>query len=162
MIIVRFAIRFEGQYDLVTEETDDGAAKFSVTGDWGDLPVSSFDTQSEVAIVNAMGKLRIKLNTTSQFTLGDNFYYDGVKAHLTNTMNWVLMNYCLVDAAHFLIDSSQEHAKHVPNNYLKFVWAGAPVYGGFPLMEHNYTHLRLPFIDHSEQTLYHTTMTTRS
>ncbi|CAF5163018.1 unnamed protein product, partial [Rotaria magnacalcarata] len=51
-----------------------------VTGDWGDLPVSSFDTQSEVAIVNAMGKLRIKLNTTSQFTLEDNFYYDGVKA----------------------------------------------------------------------------------
>jgi tartrate-resistant acid phosphatase type 5 len=64
----------------VGKETDDGTIRFFVVGDWGGLPSSPFDTPSEVAVAGAMGTLGVKLNTTFQLALGDNFYYDGVKA----------------------------------------------------------------------------------
>ncbi len=66
-------------YDLVAKQNDDGTTRFFVVGDWGGLPVSPFDTPSEVAVAAAMGKLGVTLNTTFQLALGDNFYYDGVK-----------------------------------------------------------------------------------
>jgi hypothetical protein len=75
-------------------------------------------------------------------------------------MDGVHMNYFVVGAANF-IDPSQEHAKNVPADSLKFFWAGSPIYGGFGLVEHNSTHLTLSFIDRSEQTLYQATMTPR-
>jgi len=68
-----------GQYDLVAKQNDDGTIRFFVVGDWGGLPVSPFDTPSEVAVADAMGKMGVKLNTTFQLALGDNFYYEGVK-----------------------------------------------------------------------------------
>ena len=80
---------------------------------------------------------------------------------MTNDLDGVTMNYFVVGAANF-IDPSQEHAKDVPADSLKFFWAGSQVYGGFGLVEVNSTHLSLSFIDHSEQTLYQTVMTPRS
>ncbi len=68
-----------GRYDLVAKENDDGTKRFFVVGDWGGLPVSPYDTPSEVAVADAMGKLGVKLNTTFQLALGDNFYYEGVR-----------------------------------------------------------------------------------
>jgi tartrate-resistant acid phosphatase type 5 len=68
-----------GQYDLVAKQDANGTSRFFVVGDWGGLPVSPFDTPSEVAVANAMGKLGVTLNTSFQLALGDNFYYDGVK-----------------------------------------------------------------------------------
>ncbi|CAF1164463.1 unnamed protein product [Rotaria sordida] len=300
-----------GQYDLVAKENNDGTTRFFIVSDWGGLPISPFDTPSEVAVADAMGKLGVKLNTTFRLALGDNFYYDGIRAvnnsrfqntfehvfsvtslqtswyvlagnhahrgnvsaeieygktskrcdkqtklidfvmidtvvfcgggglsdwdhtplegpknqyvaeaywqwieeqlhqstipyllvnghypvysiaehgptrclidrlrpllhqyhvtaymcghdhnlqHLTNDMDEVHMNYFVVGAANF-IDSSQEHAKDVPADSLKFFWAGSSVYGGFALMEHNPTHLSLSFIDHSKQILYQAIMT---
>ncbi|CAF1299014.1 unnamed protein product [Rotaria sordida] len=262
-----------GQYDLVAKENNDGTTRFFIVSDWGGLPISPFDTPSEVAVADAMGKLGVKLNTTFRLALGDNFYYDGIRAvnnsrfqntfehvfsvtslqtswyvlagnhahrgnvsaeieygktskrcdkqtklidfvmidtvvfcgggglsdwdhtplegpknqyvaeaywqwieeqlrqstipyllvngdypHLTNDMDEVHMNYFVVGAANF-IDSSQEHAKDVPADSLKFFWAGSSVYGGFASMEHNPTHLSLSFIDHSKQILYQAIMT---
>ncbi len=69
-----------GQYDLVAKVNEDGTTRFFIVGDWGGLPVSPYDTPSEVAIAGAMGKLGVKLNTTFQLALGDNFYFDGVKS----------------------------------------------------------------------------------
>ncbi|CAF5148856.1 unnamed protein product, partial [Rotaria sp. Silwood1] len=46
-----------GQYDLMAKENDDGTTRFFIVGDWGGLPVSPFDTPSEVAVANAMGIL---------------------------------------------------------------------------------------------------------
>lgn len=71
---------FLGKYDVVGRETNDGTTRFFVVGDWGGLPVSPFDTPSEVAVADAMGQMGLKLNTSFQLALGDNFYYDGVKA----------------------------------------------------------------------------------
>jgi len=68
-----------GKYDLIAKQNDDGITRFFVVGDWGGLPVSPYDTPSEVAVADAMGKLGVQLNTTFQLALGDNFYYDGVK-----------------------------------------------------------------------------------
>ncbi|CAF0951908.1 unnamed protein product [Rotaria sp. Silwood1] len=68
-----------GQYDLMAKENDDGTTRFFIVGDWGGLPVSPFDTPSEVAVANAMGILGVRLNTTFQLALGDNFYNDGVR-----------------------------------------------------------------------------------
>jgi tartrate-resistant acid phosphatase type 5 len=65
---------------LVAKVNDDGTTRFLVVGDWGGLPVSPYDTPSEVAVAAAMGALGAKLNTTMQLALGDNFYYDGVKS----------------------------------------------------------------------------------
>ncbi|UJR16223.1 hypothetical protein I4U23_003133 [Adineta vaga] len=82
-IVYQVSIAFPssfGRYDLVAKENDDGTVRFFVVGDWGGLPVSPFDTPSEVAIADAMGKLGVKLNTTFQLALGDNFYYDGVQS----------------------------------------------------------------------------------
>jgi hypothetical protein len=64
----------------VAKENDDGTKRFFVVGDWGGLPVSPYDTPSEVAVADAMGKLGVTLNTTFQLALGDNFYFDGVKS----------------------------------------------------------------------------------
>jgi hypothetical protein len=64
---------------LTAKVNDDGTTRFFIVGDWGGLPVAPFDTPSEVAVADAMGKLGVKLNTTFQLALGDNFYYDGVK-----------------------------------------------------------------------------------
>lgn len=69
-----------GKYDVVGKQTNDGTSRFFVVGDWGGLPTSPFDTPSEVAVASAMGQMGLKLNTTFQLALGDNFYYDGVKA----------------------------------------------------------------------------------
>jgi len=44
------------------------------------LPFLPYETPSEVAIANAMGKLGTQLNTSFQLALGDNFYFDGVKS----------------------------------------------------------------------------------
>lgn len=63
----------------MAKDNDDGITRFFIVGDWGGLPVSPFDTPSEVAVAKAMGVLGSKLNTTFQLALGDNFYYDGVK-----------------------------------------------------------------------------------
>ncbi len=70
------------------------------------------------------------------------------------------MNYFVVGAANF-INRSCKHAEDVPGDSLKFFWAGSPIYGGFGLVEVDDTHLTLSFIDHSEQTLYQTTMSPR-
>jgi tartrate-resistant acid phosphatase type 5 len=64
---------------LVAKANDDGITRFFVVGDWGGLPVTPFDTPSEVAVADAMGRMGVKLNTTFQLALGDNFYYNGVK-----------------------------------------------------------------------------------
>jgi tartrate-resistant acid phosphatase type 5 len=64
---------------LVAKVNDDGTTRFFIVGDWGGLPVSPYDTPSEVAVAAAMGTMGLKLNTTFQLALGDNFYYDGVK-----------------------------------------------------------------------------------
>ena len=69
-----------GKYDLEARVNEDGTIRFFVVGDWGGLPVRPFDTPSEVAVADAMGKLGVKLNTTFQLALGDNFYYDGVQS----------------------------------------------------------------------------------
>ncbi|CAF4826747.1 unnamed protein product, partial [Rotaria sp. Silwood2] len=68
------------QYNLVAEESDDETTRYFIVGDWSGLPVLPFDTPSEVAIADAMGKLGVKLNTTFQLALGDNFYYYDVRA----------------------------------------------------------------------------------
>ncbi|CAF2368474.1 unnamed protein product [Rotaria sp. Silwood2] len=70
-----------GQYNLVAEESDDETTRYFIVGDWSGLPVLPFDTPSEVAIADAMGKLGVKLNTTFQLALGDNFYYYDVRAN---------------------------------------------------------------------------------
>ncbi|CAF4155489.1 unnamed protein product [Rotaria sp. Silwood2] len=70
-----------GQYDLVTKESYHGTTRFFIVDNWGSLSVSPFDTASEVAVADAMDKLDVKLNTTFQLTLGDNFYYDDVRAN---------------------------------------------------------------------------------
>jgi hypothetical protein len=69
-----------GRYDLVAKVNDDGTTRFFVVGDWGGLTTSPYDTPSEVAVAAAMGQLGVKLNTSFQLALGDNFYYDGVKS----------------------------------------------------------------------------------
>jgi tartrate-resistant acid phosphatase type 5 len=65
---------------LVAKVNDDGTTRFFVVGDWGGLPTSPYDTPSEVTVAAAMGQLGVKLNTSFQLALGDNFYYDGVKS----------------------------------------------------------------------------------
>jgi tartrate-resistant acid phosphatase type 5 len=65
---------------MVAKVNADGTLRFFIVGDWGGLPVSPYDTPSEVAVADAMGKLGVKLNTSFQLALGDNFYYDGVKS----------------------------------------------------------------------------------
>ena len=70
------------------------------------------------------------------------------------------MNYFVVGAANF-IDPSQTHAKDVPAGSSKFFWAGSSVYGGFALVDVNSTQLVLSFIDHSQQTLYQSTLKPR-
>ncbi|CAF1584143.1 unnamed protein product [Rotaria magnacalcarata] len=69
-----------GQYDLVAHENNDGTTRFFVVGDWGGLPFLPYETPSEVAIAEAMGKMGKKLNTSFQLALGDNFYFDGVQS----------------------------------------------------------------------------------
>jgi len=44
---------------------------------------------------------------------------------------------------------------------LKFFWAGSVAFGGFGLMEVDNTQMNFTFIDHSEKTLYQTTMKPR-
>ena len=78
---------------MVAKENDDGTTRFFVVGDWGGLPVSPFDTPSEVAVADAMGKLGVKLNTTFQLALGDNFYYDGVQS-ANDSRFQVMMLFC--------------------------------------------------------------------
>ncbi len=65
---------------MAAKVSDDGITRFFVVGDWGGLPVTPFDTPSEVAVADAMGKMGVQLNTSFQLALGDNFYYNGVKA----------------------------------------------------------------------------------
>lgn len=68
-----------GRNDVVAKVTADGSSRFLVIGDWGGLPFLPYDTPSEKAVANAMGKLGERLNTSFQLALGDNFYFDGVK-----------------------------------------------------------------------------------
>ncbi len=68
-----------GRYDLAAKVNGDGTTRFFVVGDWGGLPFLPYETPSEVAVAAAMGTMGLKLNTTFQLALGDNFYYDGVK-----------------------------------------------------------------------------------
>lgn len=71
---------FLGQNDIVAKATNDGIARFLVIGDWGGLPFLPYDTPSEIAVANAMGKMGERLNTSFQLALGDNFYYQGVQS----------------------------------------------------------------------------------
>jgi hypothetical protein len=76
-----FNIEFiPGRYDVISRQTDDATSRFFIVGDWGGLPVSPYDTPSEVAVALAMGKLGRQLNTSFQLALGDNFYYKGVQS----------------------------------------------------------------------------------
>ena len=69
-----------GRNDIVAKATNDGTARFLVIGDWGGLPFLPYDTPSEIAVANAMGKMGAKLNTSFQLALGDNFYFNGVQS----------------------------------------------------------------------------------
>jgi len=69
-----------GRYDLTANDNGDGITRFFVVGDWGGLPFLPYETPSEVAVAEAMGKLGVQLNTSFQLALGDNFYFDGVKS----------------------------------------------------------------------------------
>mgnify|MGYP002384452481 CR=1 FL=1 len=83
LIFSQFASAFPatlGKYDIQAPLNADGTVRFFVVGDWGGLPTSPYDTPSEVAVAEAMGKLGTQLNTSFQLALGDNFYYDGVKS----------------------------------------------------------------------------------
>lgn len=71
---------FSGRYDVRGKASNDGTTRFFVVGDWGGLPFLPYETPSEVAVAEAMGKLGTKLNTSFQLALGDNFYFDGVKS----------------------------------------------------------------------------------
>jgi hypothetical protein len=75
-------------------------------------------------------------------------------------MDTTHLNYFVVGAANF-IDSTRVHAKDVPPNSLKFFWAGSILHGGFGLAEVNNSQLIFSFIDHTEKTLYQTTMKPR-
>jgi hypothetical protein len=68
-------------------------------------------------------------------------------------MDGTRLNYFVIGAANF-ISHSQDHAKDVPLDSLKFFWAGSILYGGFGLIEVNNTQMNFSFIDHSEKTLY--------
>lgn len=69
-----------GQNDIVAKATNDGTARFLVIGDWGGLPFFPYDSPSEKAVADAMGKMGARLNTSFQLALGDNFYYQGVES----------------------------------------------------------------------------------
>ncbi len=71
------------------------------------------------------------------------------------------MNYFVVGAANF-IANNHDHAADVPADSLKFFWAGSRLFGGFGLIEVNNTEMTFSFIDHSEKTLYQTTLKPRS
>lgn len=82
-LLSHFAFAFPasvGKYDLQAKVNADGTIRFFIVGDWGGLPVSPYDTPSEVAVAETMGRMGAKLNTTFQLALGDNFYYEGVKS----------------------------------------------------------------------------------
>lgn len=69
-----------GQYDIAANKNDNGVTRFFAVGDWGGLPFLPYETPSEVAVAEAMGKLGKKLNTSFQLALGDNFYFEGVQS----------------------------------------------------------------------------------
>jgi hypothetical protein len=71
---------FSGQHDVAANVNDDGTARFFVVGDWGGLPFLPYETPSEVAVAEAMGKMGKNLNTSFQLALGDNFYFEGVQS----------------------------------------------------------------------------------
>jgi hypothetical protein len=112
-------IFFSGRYDLSAIESDDGIARFLVVGDWGGLPFLPYETPSEVAVADAMGKLGAKLNTSFQLALGDNFYFDGVSSAHDSRFE---VNYIFLEEArslhinsfsiHLNMYSKRHHYKH--------------------------------------------------
>ena len=58
---------------------DDSTLDLLVLGDFGGLPYFPYRTYIEAAVAKQMGKFAAANQVDNVLTLGDNFYYDGVK-----------------------------------------------------------------------------------
>ncbi|CAF5167367.1 unnamed protein product, partial [Rotaria magnacalcarata] len=81
--------------------------------------------------------------------------------HLADDADGIHMDYFVVGAGN-IVQNNHDHAGDVPAGSLKYFWGGAIVLGGFGLIEVNSTQMTFSFIEHSEKTLYQTTLNPRS
>ncbi|XP_054707866.1 tartrate-resistant acid phosphatase type 5-like [Uloborus diversus] len=65
--------------DLKCATATGSSLKFLVIGDWGGLPIFPYRTLVELNVGREMAEAATKLGIDFVLTLGDNFYFDGVK-----------------------------------------------------------------------------------
>ena len=82
------------------------------------------------------------------------------RKHLANDFNGTHMDYFVVGAGN-IVENSHSHAHDVPADALKYFWGGRVLLGGFALIEVNSTQMTFSFIEHTEKTLYQTTLKPR-
>ncbi|NXX82609.1 PPA5 phosphatase, partial [Urocolius indicus] len=93
------------------------ALQFLAVGDWGGLPDPPFHTPREVATAQAMAQAAAELGADFILSLGDNFYYQGVKdewdPRFQDTFERVFTAPALQPLPWFVLAGNHDHAGNV-------------------------------------------------
>ncbi|KAM4038257.1 tartrate-resistant acid phosphatase type 5 isoform 1-T1 [Anomaloglossus baeobatrachus] len=61
------------------QQDGDPSLRFAVIGDWGGLPLPPYTTEQELLVADELANTASKWGADFILSVGDNFYYDGVK-----------------------------------------------------------------------------------